>query len=255
MTRAHVGNIVTLKSKLLALIALGTTPALASGVVLTTDLSKLRIEMVDLPDHVHAIVAWQNLPGPRPSGAMVYQQDQSDSETRYFAVGGGGLFAIIDHGGRHRSFSVIADDPAHPERMIVESRDVELATLQAKYDAFENIAPAKETKPVIEANVTAAAAQTDKACGGHLAPQIRWAGFTGKLGLAKQAVSILEALETACADKDYRAVARTLTALTVDFKADSALQLAHTGTTLSVVIGDTSFNPRESAEILIKKQL
>ncbi len=248
---------MTLKRKIVPiLILLASTQAFGFAVVLTTDMSKLKIEMAEL-DKDHVLVAWEKLPGAHPAGAMVYRKNELHSETDYFAVGGGGLFAIIDHGGRHRSFSVVADDPEHPEHMFVADREVDIADLKAKYDAYENVGTAAETKPVIEAQLTAKAADTDKACGSHIVPQIHWAGFTkaSKINLAKQAIGVLEALEATCADKDYRAVVKAMTSMTVDFTPGSELQLTHTNAALSVVFGETNYNPRESAAQLLKKQL
>ncbi len=84
--------------------------------------------------------------------------------------------------------------------------------------------------------------------------QVRWDDFThaGKLALAKQTVAILEAIATACADKDYRAAFKAVTAVSVGFKADGgALQMAHNGASVSVVFSETSYNPREVASAWI----
>jgi hypothetical protein len=259
-SRALLDNIVNPNRKLLALTLVASTQAFGFSALLRSDTSKLEIEIADLPgSRDRFVVAWKNLPGPTPSGAMIYRKDEGQSESHYFAVGGGGLFAIVDHGARRRhGFAVVADDPAHPEAMFVDSREVDVPALMAKYAAFENIAGAAETQPVIEATLTARAAQLDKTCRGHLAPQVRWADFTkpGKLAFAKQAISILDAIEAACTDKDYRAAVARVTALSVGFQADGgALQLSHSGTTLAVVLSDTSFNPRESAALWLKDKL
>jgi hypothetical protein len=67
--------------------------------------------------------------------------------------------------------------------------------------------------------------------------------------LAKQAVSILQAIEAVCGDKDYAAAVRGVRELRVDYQADAgALRLERTGATLTVRLSDTSFNPRETAQ-------
>jgi len=54
-------------------VVLGLTRgAFAFGIVLTTDVAKTRIEIVDLPGGGDLfLVGWEDLPGANPSGAMV----------------------------------------------------------------------------------------------------------------------------------------------------------------------------------------
>jgi len=251
----------------LLLVLAASREAAAFGVVLVSDTSKTRIAMADLPGSEGMIlVAWEGLPGPNPAGAMVYTRDQGAGETTYFAVGGGGLFAIVDAGERTLVggtvvpvYRLVHDDPKHPAKLKLElGGKLDVAAMTAKYAAFEHVAAAGETRPAIEAAVTAAATRTNKTCGGRIAPQIRWADFdkAGKLPLAKQTIAILEAIESICADQDYRAALRATTTLRVALAPDAgALQLAASGATLAVTFSAASFNPRETARVWLEKNL
>jgi hypothetical protein len=236
------------------------------SVVLGNDATHTRITIAELPGvrDTYA-VAWQDVPGVVPAtGAMIFSRDRGDSETRYTAVGGGGLFAIVDRGGEHlirgtaMSIAwVVSDDPAHPLEVVVEPANVDVPALLAKYAAYENIAAPGEARPAIEAAIAATAARADHACGSHLAVALDWTSFgSPSLSRAKQAASILEAIATACADKDYAAAVRGLHEVRVDYKATGgALRLETTGGALAVHLSDTSWNPRETAAIWLKDHL
>lgn len=255
-------------TKLLALVVilLGSTRMASAQVVLTSDASPLQITVADHPSgnaKNMVLVAWDHLPGPVASGAMVYSKDEASSETRYFAIGGGGLFSITVWGRRPLTKGVralvVIDDPAHPVAFRADpDQKVDTARLLARYHAFENVAPPGEAKPVIQAAITVKVTETNKACGGAITPQIRWADFDkpGKTALAKQTISVLEAIASACADKDYRIELAKLRDLRVGFSDRAAdLKLEKTGNALSVVFSDTSFNPREVARAWLEKNL
>jgi hypothetical protein len=242
----------------LALVGAAHT-ASAFAVVLSNDIEHTKVTIADYPGQRGAfLVAWQDVPGVTPaSGAMVYYADRASDETRYFAIGGHGKFALINSGrGRlirgtaTAVFELIADDPKHPIGLVADtSQTVDVPALLAQYAAFENIAAASETRAAIEAAVTARAAQTNRTCKSQLAPKLDWKTFAApaSLRLAKQTVSILDAIEAACADKDYAAAIRTVSELRVDYQADAgALRLERTGAALAVRLSDTSFNPRET---------
>jgi hypothetical protein len=252
-----------------ALILAAATPAAAGfAVVLTNDIEHVKITMADVPGQRDTVVvAWQDVPGVTPaSGAMIYYRDRSSSEVRYFAIGGGGKFSLFDRGrGRlirataTAVFDVIADDPRHPITLVADtSQTVDVPALLARYAAFENAAAPGETRAAIDAAIAAKAAQTNKACGSQLAPRLQWKSFAtpASARLAKQAVSILEAIEAACADKDYAEAVRKLRELRVDYQADGgALRLERTGAALSVRFSDTSYNPRETARTWLTDHL
>jgi len=239
---------------------------LALAVVLANDMEHARVTVADYPGVPDAlIVAWQDVPGVTPaSGAMVYQRDQGDSETRYLAIGGGGKFALLDRGRSRliRASSlpvmwVVANDPKHPLEVVPDANQrVDVPALVAQYEAFEAIAPAAATRTTIDAAIAAQAAQTNKTCGAQLAARTQWTTFGTNLRLANQAVAILEALDGACSDKDYASAVKKLRTLKVDFKSGGgALRLEITGTELAVHLSDTSFNPRETAEIWLHGHL
>jgi hypothetical protein len=249
-----------MRNLLALLVVVGSAHAAAAfGVVLTNTTSKTRIEMVDLPDSKDLfLVTWEALPGAIAAGAMVFYKDQGGSETRYFAVGGGGLFAIVDRGSRTLIsgtvvpvYDVIARDPDHPTKMVVEPGGrLDVNAMLARYGAFEHVAVAREDKAAIDAAIGNAAAHANKTCSAHVAPQIDWDTFTrvNKLALAKQAIAIFEALEPMCVDKDYRAAVQALSALRVEWKPDAGgLALRTSGPTLTATFSDASFNPRETA--------
>lgn len=257
-------------SLLMFALALAGSARAASGfaVVLTNDLERATITIADYPGQRDVlVVAWQDVPGVTPaSGAMIYRRDRSADETRYFAIGGGGRFSIIDRG-RSRLiratttpvFDVVSDDPRQRIAFVADtSKPVDVPALLARYEAFENVAAPGETRAAIEAAVTAKAAQANRACGSQLVPALQWKTFATRESarLAKQAVSILEAIEAVCADKDYAAAVRAVRELRVDYQADAgALRLERTGAVLAVRLGDTSFNPRETARIWLTDNL
>ena len=242
-----------------ALIVAGSA-RVASGfaVVLTNDAEHARITVADYPGQRDVVVvAWQDVPGVTPaSGAMVYRADGS-RPTRYLAIGGGGRFALIEHGrgrwGRGTPvFDVVSDDPDRPLAMVTDtSQRVDVPALLAQYGAFENIAPADEPRTVIEAAIAAKAAQANQACKSQITAKLQWQTFASpaSMRLAKQAVSILQAIEAVCGDKDYAAAVRGVRELRVDYQADAgALRLERTGAALAVRLSDASFNPRETAQ-------
>ena len=257
-------------SQLIVALTLAGTAHAAFGfaVVLTNDLEHTKITIADYPGQRDMlVVAWQDVPGVTPaSGAMIYHRDHSSSGTRYFAVGGAGRFALIERG-RGRLirgtitpvFEAVSDDPDHPTALVADtSQTIDVNALLAQYAAFENIAAPNETRAAIEAAITARAAQVNRACKSQLAARPEWKAFAtpASLRLAKQAVSILEALEAICSDKDYAEAVRTLRDLRVDYQADAgALRLERTGAVLSARLSDTSFNPRETARLWLHDHL
>jgi len=252
---------------LLALgILLGSArAALAFTGAYASDTSRIRIEIAELPGHADLLlVGWSDLPGPVPSGAMIYKRDRGLTETRYFAVGGGGPAAIVDLGGATLvagtivpMLAIVTDDPDHPLDVTLErGRKVDVAALSAKYAAFEHIAPPATGRAAMEAAIGAGAAKANRACGAKIAPDVQWAEFdkAGMLPLANQALAIYEAIESMCADKDYRAALRAVTRLRVELRGDGlALEVKHGE--LAVQINDTSWNPRETAAVWLKNNL
>ncbi len=256
-------------SKLIfALILAGAGQAFGFSAVFTNEAEHATITVADYPGQRDLlVVAWHDVPGVTPaSGAMIYALDRSPSETRYFAIGGGGRFALVERMRWRRSrgtsgggFDVVVDDPKHPLAVVADSHQtVDVAALLAQYGAFENVAPAGEARAVIDAAIAARAAQTNRACGSQLAPKLQWKTFATAASerLAKQTISILEAIEGACGDKDYAAAVRAVRELRVDYQADGgALRLERTGAALAVRLSDTSFNPRETARIWLTDHL
>jgi hypothetical protein len=253
---------------IIALILTGSANAFGFEVVLTNELERAKITIAEVPDQRDAlVVAWQGVPGVTPAtGAMVYYRDRSSSELRYFAIGGGGRFSIIDRGSSRRFrgtasmvVEVVSDDPKHPLVFVGDTRQtVDVAALLAQYAAFENIAAPSETRAAIESAIAAKATQTNRACGSRLAPKLAWKTFAtpASLRLAKQAVSILESIEAICSDKDYAEAVRGLRELQVDYQADGgALRLEKTSAALVVRFSDTSFNPRETARLWLRDHL
>ncbi len=141
--------------------------------------------------------------------------------------------------------------------MVVEAATVDVPALMAKYGAYENIAAPTEARAAIEAAITSATARVDHACGSHLAVKIDWTSFgAANVSRAKQAASILEAIDTACADKDYAAAVRALHEVRVDYKASGgALRLESSNAVLAAHFSDTSWNPRETAAVWLKDHL
>jgi hypothetical protein len=169
----------------------------------------------------------------RATGAMIYLSG-SRCPRRY---GWSAVAAcrIVDHGNRTLvagtivgMLEIVADDPEQPARLRLErGRKVDVAALAARYAAFEHVGGPGDTRAAIEAAVAASAAKANKVCGTRIAPQIKWADFAkaGKVSLAKQAIAIYDAIETSCADKDYRGALQAITALRVEH-GDSGLASA-----------------------------
>jgi hypothetical protein len=237
------------------------------AVALTNDVEHAKLTVAELPGQPDVlVVAWQDLPGVTPaSGAMIYKAERGNSEVRYFAVGGSGHFALVERWrvrrghGPHVGFDVISDDPRRPLAVTGDTRKpVDVPALLAQYAAFENVAPPGEARAVTEAAIAAKAALANRSCGGQIAPKVQWKAFATleSARLAKQTVSILEAIEAACADKDYAAAMRTVRELRVDYQADGgALRLERTGAALAVRLSDTSYNPRETARAWLTDHL
>jgi len=256
-------------SQLIAAVIVSAAAHSAFGfaVVLVNDLEHAKVVIADYPGQRDTlVVAWQDVPGVTPpSGAMVYYADRGSDQTRYFAIGGGGRFALLDRGrGRLITstmvpvFELVPDDPRRKLAVVADTRQtVDVPALLAQYAAFENIAAPGETQAAIDAAIAARAAQTNRACRSQIAPRLAWKTFPAPAArLAKQAVSILEALEAACADKDYAQAVRGLRELRVDYQADGgALRLERTGTALAARLSDTSFNPRETARVWLTDHL
>jgi hypothetical protein len=228
--------------------------------VLASDTSRVRLEIAPLPGHADlAVIAWEGVPGLAP-GAMVYREDRGASATSYLAVGGGGVLAVVDRGSRTMVagtvvpvFDVITGDPDHPQRVVLErGTKVDVAALVARYQGYESVAGTTESQTAIDAAVAARTQSVNKACGTKLATQIRWAGFAKAKAYAKQAIGILDAIETTCADKDYRAALAKLTTLAIDHGSGA---FALHGATLSAALGEDSWNPRESATVWLKENL
>lgn len=242
--------------------------AFAIEVVLVDQTSRVTVAMVDEPGDRSGdavIVAWDNAPGDQPEGALVFRRERGSSETRYSAIGGGPL-VVIDRG-RHAlvagtsvpAFDVaFANDWDHPLRMIVaQDGKPDTAKLVARYRAYEHIGGDGEDKRGIDAAIRAQLDQTHKACGGSLAIEVAWAEFehAGQLALAKQAVALLEAIASACSDRDYKAAISKLHALRVGYRAEGALDLAHAASDLAARVSPRCFNPREVARRWIKDNL
>ncbi|HET7506261.1 MAG TPA: hypothetical protein VFK02_34820, partial [Kofleriaceae bacterium] len=129
---------------LLALLLLAGTAHAAPGfgVVLTNDSTKIRIALADLPGAKDRfLVTWDDLPGDTAAGAMVFYRDQDQHETRYFAVGGGGPFALVV-AGQHTLidatllpvFHLVLDDPNHPTTLVARSgKQLDPAAMLARY--------------------------------------------------------------------------------------------------------------------------
>jgi hypothetical protein len=237
------------------------------AVALTNDVEHARLTVAEVPGQPDVlVVAWQDVPGVTPAaGAMIYKAERGSSEVRYFAIGGGGRFSLVERWrarrghGPHVGFDVISDDPDRPLAVLGDARKpVDVPALLAQYAAFEHIAPPGEARSVTEAAIAARAAQVNRACGSQVTPRVQWKTFASPEAarLAKQAVSILEALEAACADKDYATAVRTVRELRVDYQADGgALHLERTGAALAVRLSDTSYNPRETARAWLTDHL
>ena len=86
-------------STLICALVLAGSARVASGfaVVLTHEAEHARITVADYPGQRDVlVVAWQDVPGVTPaSGAMIYRPDRDGHAARYFAVGGGGKFALV----------------------------------------------------------------------------------------------------------------------------------------------------------------
>ncbi len=256
-------------SRVVGFLMLAAAPAAAAfTVVLGNDTTHTRITIAEVPTaHDAFVVAWQDVPGVTPAtGAMIFSRDGDDDQTRYFAVGGGGLFAIVDRGGSHMISGtampvayVISDDPQHPLAVVMQPKQhVDVAAVLASYARFENIAAPGETRAAIEAAVAAKANAANQACHSHVAVKLDWKSFAtpASVALAKQAVSILEAIEQTCADKDYAAAVQATHELHVDYQASGgALRLEKTGDVVAAHLSDTSWNPRETAAIWLKDKL
>jgi hypothetical protein len=268
MALAPADRVIHRVAVLACVLATGSAHAAPGfAVALTNDIEHAKITVADLPGQRDVlVVAWRDVPGVTPaSGAMIYQADRGSNETHYFAIGGGGQFSLVERWRGRRGhgpwigFDVISDDPKRPLAVTGDAREpVDVPALLAQYDAFEHIAAPGEARTVIDAAIAATAAQANRACGSQIAPKLAWKTFAtpASARLAKQAVSILEAIEAACADKAYATAVRAVRELRVEYQADGgALRLERAGAAIAVRFSDTSFNPRETARVWLTDHL
>ena len=250
-------------------VAIASATASADGlhVTLASDTSDTHVVMVDHPADTSGntvLVAWDHVVGKIDTGAMVFRRERGTDEVRYFAIGGHAPFSIVDRGRHALSagtsvpvFDLVTDDPAHPAALrVVAGQTIDVPALIARYETFEHVV-ASGGRTAVDTAIAAQVAKTTKACGHAPAADVAWDPFkkAGKLELASQAVAVYEALELSCADADYRKAVGKLTKLHVAYRADGALDLAVTGTTLSATVSATSFDPREIARTWLHDNL
>jgi hypothetical protein len=242
-------------------------PAFAVDVVLTSQTSKAEIVMTDLPGDRSGdlvLVGWRDVEGA-PAGTLIFQREigPGRQHTTYRPIGGG-PFAIIDAGERR-----LVGGTAMPvfEVDVGGRRTLELVAapdpkrdpnaLLAAYQAHESVAGPREGKAAIVAAIKATAVRVGKTCGGTFAADVRWAEFDkgGQGALAKQTIAVLEAAEELCGDADYKAAVAHLKSIRVGFRTKGPVELGQRGTTLSVTLSPTSFNPREVAHAWLSEHL
>jgi hypothetical protein len=256
-----------LVSGLVAIVVAGRS-ALALEVVLVDPTSQATVAMADYPGDRSGntvVVAWDNAPGDPPAGAMMFRRERHGSRTSYAAIGGGPIL-IVDRG-RHTVVSgtsvpvfevAFARDWDHPVQMVAsQDTRLDIATLIGRYRAYEHIAVDREGKGEIDTAIRAQLARTSTACKAALRTEVAWAEFerAGQVALAKQTVGLLEAMATACSDRDYQKAISKLRGLHVGYRADGPLELAVRGPDVAASISPTSFNPRETAVRWIKDNL
>lgn len=242
--------------------------AFAVEVVLVDRTSQATVAMADYPaDRTGntVVVAWDHAPGDPSAGAMMFRRERHGPDATYVAIGGGPIL-IVDRG-RHTLVSgtsvpvfevAFARDWDHPVLMVV-SQDIkpDVATLVGRYRTYEHIAGDREAKGAIDTAIRAQLARTNTACKATLRADVAWAEFerAGQLALAQQTVGLLEAMASACADRDYQVAIAKLRGLHVGYRADGALDLATKGSDVAASISPDSFNPRETAVRWIKNNL
>ena len=150
------------KLVLFAVLIGSARSAFAFEVTLASDTSKMHVVMADYPgdrsgDSV--LVAWDNVPGTMPSGALVFRRDKAPTEIRYVAPGA--PFMIVDRGDKTRRagtdvpmFDAVLDDSAHPlELHLVTDQKIDPQDLLAKYAAYEHIADSHDGKQAIQSAI------------------------------------------------------------------------------------------------------
>ncbi|MFT3696941.1 MAG: hypothetical protein QM831_27615 [Kofleriaceae bacterium] len=254
---------------MIALAIAGASPvALADGIqaTLSSDTSNTRVVMIDHPADKTGntvIVAWDHLPGDHETGALVFKREKgSDDSYRYFSIGGHAPFQVIDRGRLAlTSGSTVPvfeidtfDKNERPLQLrAVTDKTIDAGSMQAKYEAYEHVVASGGQTGATQA-IKAASDRTAKVCGKSPAIDVAWGGFK-KPELASQAAAIYEALELACADKDYKAAVGKLGKLHVTFREQGALELKLSGGTLEATVSPASWNPREVARTWLKDNL
>ena len=252
---------------LVALVVWGRS-AFAVEVVLVDRTSQATVAMADYPGDQGGntvVVAWDHAPGEVPAGAMMFRRERHGSRTAYVPIGGGPVL-IVDRGG-HMLVSgtsvpvfevAFARDWDHPVLMVA-SQDIkpDIATLVGRYRTYEHIAGDREGKGEIDTAIHAQLGRTNTACKGSLRADVAWTEFerAGQVALAKQTVGLLEAMASACSDRDYQDAIAKLRGLHIGYRADGALDLATQGSDVVASISPNSFNPRETAVRWIKDKL
>lgn len=252
---------------LVAIVVCART-AFAVEIVLVDRTSQATVAMADYPGDRSGntvVVAWDHAPGDPSAGAMMFRRERHSASTTYVAIGGGPIL-IVDRG-RHTLVSgtsvpvfevAFAKDWDHPVQMVAsQDTKVDVATLVGRYRTYEHIAGDREGKGEIDTAIRAQLANTNTACKASLHTDVAWAEFerAGQLALAKQTIGLLEAMASACSDRDYKDAIAKLRGLHIGYRADGALDLATRGSEVVASISPNSFNPRETAVRWIKNNL
>jgi hypothetical protein len=251
----------------LVVVVIAGRSARAVEAVLVDRVSKATVAMADYPDDKSGntvVVSWDNAPGDAPTGAMMFRRERHDARTAYVAIGGGPVL-IVDHGRQTLVSGTVvpvfevsfAKDWDHPVEMVASDAKVDVAKLIGRYRTYERIAADGEGKREIDAAIRTQLAPTNTACHGSLSADVGWPEFehAGQVALAKQAVAVLEAMASACSDRDYKAAIGKLRRLHLGYRADGALELSSKGADVVVSMSPKSFNPRETTKRWIKDNL
>ncbi|MGE0632832.1 MAG: hypothetical protein AB7O96_10505 [Pseudobdellovibrionaceae bacterium] len=201
------------------------------------------------------IVTWDKLGAEASQGAMIYAKTKDSSESRYFAVGGEGPFAIVDSGW---SVQVIDGDLKNPRQMRVEKEKPDRKSLLAAYRKAQGIADVADDKKVIQEAVDQAVVSFNSNCGAKASATLQWEQFEKQqqLALAKEASAVISGIGSACSEAEYKKEIGKISSFSFGYDhSGQKMDFKKSGNKIDAKLVRVERNPRDQSRAWILKEL
>jgi hypothetical protein len=238
------------------LVMCGALASRAEEIVLRDEAGKAKVVAVSHPRYPgRYIVAWDNLPIERSSGAALFKKEEPSRGVRFVPVGWVGPFALTNDGrktvvgGSLVPLYYLAYSAKEPITLILSSESAgDPDKVMTRYRRTEHFPIGKESRKQVEPQLLKGAQALNAACKGRLSVWVNWPTFTGaNAGLPLAALAVLQGMQKLCADPDYQKEISKLTTLQVKLnnKTDEEddFRLEHVGSDLIVYLRDDTANP------------